>query len=437
MKISFITPKPPYNGFSYFKIPSLGGLYLGTILKNEGHDVRVYDEKLKLDLSGLDDFILSSDFVGISILSANANRGYELADRIRELNPKTKILFGGVHATALPEEAAEHGDHVVLGEAELVISDIINGNITDTIVPGIKPNLNELPFVDFSLLENKEKMTVLPISTSRGCPYNCNFCYSTSLYGPKIRSRSGDNIFEEIKLRHEQGYDNFFFSDDNTPANRDFKRFLENIINADFKIKWHAESEISVAKDEEMLRLIKESNCGNLQIGLESIDQKSLDSYNKRQNVEEVEYYLRRLNEYKIPVHGMFMINDKDNKKTILDTVKFALKNKLTSIHFTILSPFPGTGLYETLDNAKKILTKYWNWFDGSHAVYAADSRKEMQKNLEYGFKQFYSIKNTLKDLFKLDIEYFKVKLVGYFYSRIKLREWRRTNKPFLKTLSD
>lgn len=439
MRISFITPKPGFNGYSFVRIPSLGPLYLGTILKNEGHEVRVYDEKLKIDvLKNIDDFILGSDFVGISIITANANRGYKIAEKIKELNSNSEIIFGGPHATALPEEALQYGDYVVKGEAELVISDIVNGKVKDKIIEGEKPDLDKLPYIDISILQNKKKMNIFPISTSRGCPGNCEFCYTTFMYGPKYRFRNGENISNEVKLRYQQGYRKFFFSDDNTTANKkEFKKALENIINDGLKITWYGESSVDVAKDEELLRLIKKSNCGNLQIGFESINQKTLERYNKKQKVEDIENCISKLNNYKIPVHGMFIIDgDSDNKNTILDTVKFAVRNKLYPIQFSMLFPIPGTRLYEKLEDTKRIFTKYWDWFDGSHIVFKVDSPKQLQKNFEYAYKKFYSIKNTMKDFFRFDFKSFKIKFLGYFYSRHKLREWKRVNKEFINRLN-
>jgi len=436
-RISFIAPKPPYNGYSFLRIPSLGPLYLGTILKNEGHDVKVYDEKLDVDvLKDLDDFILTSDYIGISIISANAIRGYKIADKIRELNKTAKIIFGGPHATALPDETLIHGDYIVLGEAELVISDIINGKIGKKKIKGEKPELNSLPYIDISLLQKKEKITVFPISTSRGCPNDCEFCYSTLVYGSKYRFRSGENIFNEIKLRCNQGYRKFFFSDDNTTANKtEFKKLLGRIIEENLRITWYGESRADVAKDEEMLRLIKKSNCGHLQIGFESINQETLDRYNKRQKIWDIEYCINRLNNYKIPIHGMFIIDETDTKKTILNTIKFALKNKIYSVQFSLLFPIPGTRLYERLEKTKRIFTNYWDWFDGSHIVFKVNSPKQLQKNFEYAYKKFYSIRNTVKDFFRFDFKSFDIKFRGYFYSRRKLMEWKSINKDFLKKI--
>lgn len=125
MKISLVEPKSP--GFNFYTwiikhVPLLGPIYLGTILKNEGHDVTIYNENFKkVDYAKIKD----SDILGISIMTSTAPRGYEIAENFRLLNPKGKVIIGGCHATFLPQEAAQYADHVVTGEGELIISDLV------------------------------------------------------------------------------------------------------------------------------------------------------------------------------------------------------------------------------------------------------------------------------------------------------------------------
>ena len=170
MKIALIEPAASEaNVYSKLHMPLLGPVYLGTVLKNRGHKVEIYNEDIyRPDYSRLD-----ADLIGISVLTSTAKRGYEIARRF----PKEKVIIGGVHASLLPEEALQYARQVVVGEAEAVIADVAEGLIKDAIVYG-KPiqSLDSLPYPDFSLIKGyRSSPWITPISTSRGCPFDCTF----------------------------------------------------------------------------------------------------------------------------------------------------------------------------------------------------------------------------------------------------------------------
>ncbi len=207
MKIVFIEPRSSEaNIYSKIAMPLLGPIYLGTILKNRGHQVEIYKE----DIRTHDYPKLQADVIAISILTSTAKRGYEIARKF----PKEKVIIGGVHASLLPDEAIKFARQVVVGEAEEVILDIIEGKIKEPIVYGKSvKNLDDLPYPDFSLIKGyKEPPLVTPISTSRGCPFDCSFCSVTKLFGRKYRFRSAENIIQELISRNAK---QFFFCDDN------------------------------------------------------------------------------------------------------------------------------------------------------------------------------------------------------------------------------
>jgi radical SAM superfamily enzyme YgiQ (UPF0313 family) len=223
VKIAFVEPKAPFVNFYSWAIkfiPLMGPVYLGTILKNEGHDVAIHNENFKeIDFSKIKD----ADVLGISMMTSTAPRGYEIAEYYRAANPKGKVIIGGSHATFLPEEAAQYADHVVIGEAESVISDLIRNGGEKIIQGSPLENLDELPFPDFSLIEGYGKRRPMtPVMTSRGCPYDCEFCSVTPMFGRRYRFRSTENIIEELS---QHKHKRLFFYDDNFTANR--KRTVE------------------------------------------------------------------------------------------------------------------------------------------------------------------------------------------------------------------
>ncbi len=427
MKISFVEPKTPfYNVYSSAikYLPLLGPVYLGTILKNEGHDVTIYNENFKqIDYAKIKD----SDILAISIMTSTAPRGYEIAEIFRSLNPGGRIIIGGSHATFLPEEAAQYADHVVTGEGELVISDLIK-NGGEKIIPG-RPveNLDDLPFPDFSLIDGfKKDMPVTPVSTSRGCPYDCTFCSVTQMFGRRYRFRSTESVIQELsQFKHRH----IFFYDDNFAAS---KKRTEELLNQMIERKltpgWTAQDRADVAKDEQMVKLMAKAGCRRLCIGFESMNPEVLKQYNKRQTPEDTTNCIKVLHKYGIKVHGMFI---SDGYSDIYD------KLRIDSLQLSILTPVIGSRLYSTIKGAGQLIAqKYptdWKLFDGGHVVHWPDNLSpfEMQKQTTQALKRFYSRLNMVKMLLRGRFEGFYVRREGF---RI-IKKWEAQNKDYLARL--
>ena len=260
--IVFVEPKGSFNGYGYsqlYRLPLMGSLCLGTILKEAGHEVlllrdkvrSVYDEKKKR----LHEAIMRADVVAMSVLTSTANRAYQVADAIRSASPKTKIIMGGAHPTYMPEEAIKHSDLVVKGEGEEIILDAVTDkNLTGIVQGPAVADLNSYPYPDFSIIsDQKRPLKRTPISTSRGCPYNCLFCTVSSTFGRKYRFRDPENILGEIEMRVAQGHKHFFFYDDNFAADKvGTKILLEGIIRKGLKIGWTAEARSNMVERREV-----------------------------------------------------------------------------------------------------------------------------------------------------------------------------------------
>jgi len=301
-------------------MPLLGPIYLGTILKEKGHQVEIYNE----DIFAPDYSKLEADLIGISILTVTANRGYEIAKKF----PKEKVIIGGIHASLLPEEAIQYARQVVIGEAENVIVDIVEGRLTDPIVKGIPvKNLDSLPHPDFSLLKGyKSTSMITPISTSRGCPYDCSFCTVTKLFGRKYRFRSAEDVIAEIKTRKAR---RFFFCDDNFTANLKRTNLLLNLLKKNNVKNWACQVRCDVAKNDDLLNKMRSSGCDVVCVGFESINTKTLEAFNKNQSVDEIIHSIKAFHKRNIKIHGMFVFgSDYDNQKTIWETLRFAIKQK-------------------------------------------------------------------------------------------------------------
>ena len=400
--VAFVEPRGSFNAYGYFRLPLMGSLVLGTMLKEAGHDVSVLrDSVVSVCDKGkekLHERLVQADVVAISVMTSTADRAYQIADAIRSVAPRIKIIMGGPHATYMSEEALEHSDLVVKGEGEGVILDAVNQKNMTGIVQGAPvENLDEIPFPDLSILKDQGRPPrSTPISTSRGCPYDCIFCTVSSTFGRKYRFRDPKNVLEEIRMRVSQGHREFFFYDDNFAANRSgTKELLEGMAQLDVKIKWSAEARTNIARDEELLKLMSRANCHRMLIGLESINPRTLEQYNKGQTVEDVKRCITRLHDHNIGVHGMFALgSDDDDAETIRDTVKFCHKMKLDSVQFAILHPLPGSRLYDILDSENRIFTKNWSLYDGTHVVFRPGKLQplELQEKFFWAWKKFYSL---------------------------------------------
>lgn len=420
MKIVLIEPRScEANVYSKISMPLLGPVYLGTILKNRGHEVQIYNEDIQMpDYAKLD-----ADVIGISILTSTAKRGYEIA----RMFPKEKVIMGGVHASLLPEEALEVARQVVVGEAEGVIVDVVEGRRRESVVKGDHvEDLDALPYPDFSLIKGYRKIPLItPISTSRGCPFDCSFCSVTKMFGRRYRFRSAENTMAEIKSRIGK---KFFFCDDNFTADIKRTRHLLGLMRKNRIKDWVCQARCDVAKDASLMDLMAQAGCGIVCIGFESVNQKTLEAYKKRQTLSEIVSAIRSFHKRHIRIHGMFVLGaDDDNKNSVWETLKFAVKEKIDTIQMMILTPFPGTKVYDDLQAQKRIFTRDWSLYDGQHIVFKPNllSAHELQVNVLKAYAKFYSLYQSVFLFFKLQLRNAMFRFMGYMI----VKDWRRHNR--------
>ena len=453
-KIVFIEPKAPnLHIFSMYPLPRLGNLILGTMMKKRGWDVEIILEEIqKIDFDGLK----SVSLVGISTITSTAPRAYAIADKFREMG--ITVIMGGPHVTYLPEEALEHADFVVRGEGERPLMAFIDawegaqdyssvpnlscrrdGLIAHNPMLAFSKDLDEIPAPDFSLLRKSGRRrlgerTIIPVLTSRGCPFDCSFCSVTGLFGKQYRFRSTANVIEELR-RYNSRKNIIFFYDDNFAANRKHtKDLLEAMIQERFKFQWTTQVRADIARDPELVGLMKKAGCYTLFIGLESVNPESLKAMKKEQTVEEIAQALKVLRKHRIHVHGMFVYGfDSDDWQTVKNTVKFAKKARLTSTQFLILTPLPGSEFYNRVTSENRIAFHDWSLYDAHHAVFqpARFSLSGLQKAQIFSHKKFYSRLQQVKRLLKGKWMALGVAL----YARNLNRIWRKKNKTFLKVL--
>jgi radical SAM superfamily enzyme YgiQ (UPF0313 family) len=386
-------------------------LLIATILRKAGFNVKIYNDlQNEIDRSRINE-----EIVLISSITSSSRRAYEIADMF----PDRKVILGGVHASSLPEEASEHADHVVTGECENVIVDLVSGKIRDKIVRGSRiEDLDAIPHLDYSLL--KKLPDILPVQTSRGCNHKCNYCTVPLMYGG-YRSRSPENVVAELtNYRRDNGEINkvdFRIDADFTFDRKRAIKIMELMRAEEIRPRViAANSRLQIFRDKELLSHLSGRNI-TLCVGIESLSQEVLDSYEKNQRETEISEAVRVFHDNDIKVMGYLLYGaDQDDKDTLKRYKEFINRSKLDYYHISVLTPYPGTGLHRNLISQNRIFTSDWTYYDGLHVTYrpARMSAYEMQKSFYDFYSEEFSWKSMLNPRLLLNFELLRNKFMIY-----------------------
>jgi radical SAM superfamily enzyme YgiQ (UPF0313 family) len=365
MKILLISPgKEREKKIKHrYVIPQLA-LHILEGLTPSRHEVKIIDEET--DDINLDE---NCDLVGISCITFNAPRAYYLASEFR-LRGK-KIVLGGIHPTILPDEALGYADTVVIGEAEGVweklLEDFEAGKLQRKYQHYNPPLGRRIPL---KLGENLKRRltTIIPVMSSRGCPYNCEFCSVTDLYGKIPRYAPVDKVVHDIE---DSGGSLFIFMDDNIVGNPGYARELFKAIKP-LRIKWIGQGSISFVNDYELIKLAAESGCAGLLFGLESVTKAQMALMGKAiKDISQLEEGIKRVQGLGIHFNASLVFGfDNDTSATFPETLDFLQRNKIGSAIFNILTPYPGTRIYEQFKNEGRLLTMNWKYYDHKTVVF-------------------------------------------------------------------
>ena len=443
--IYFIEAKSPgVHIFSRTPIPRLGTIIMATILKNMGYNTKVFIEDISNPDWGL---MEDADMICISSITSTAPRAYQIAKRFTA--KKVPVVMGGPHSTFMTEESLQYADYVVRGEGEETIVELVEHLKAGLPLDEIKglsfksgegetvrhnpareliPDLDVAPIPDFSLVYKWEKAKVAPVATSRGCPFACKFCSVIPMFGRKYRFKSVQRVIEEVKAVSSSGH--VFFIDDNFAANKKrTKELLKAIKDNKIKLEWSAQVRTDIAKDPELLKLMKETGCFSVFIGFESINPQTLDSFNKSQSIDDINNCIKILKDHSINIHGMFVLgSDTDDIQTIRDTQRYAKKLGIESIQFMMLTPLPGTPVFEELKEQGRLIHTEWSKYDAHHAVFEPRLMTAFELHIETlkAMAKFYSWPAILRNLWHLDIFYSFVGLYGKRSARKSLLNAKR-----------
>jgi len=381
-RLLFINPKPKINfnlgtEVPILNFPPLSFGYLAACTPSDW-EMKVIDENLKR-YNGEE-----ADLVCFTSVTYNAPRVYELASQFKEKGITT--IMGGIHASMMPDEASRFVDTVVVGEGEKVWPKIISDfekNRLKSYYKGEKASLDKLPMPrrDIYPKKYKNRGLIQTVQTARGCPMDCEFCSVTAFNGGIYRQRPIDDVLDELEALNSKIV---FFIDDNIlgygkAAEKRAIDLFKGIIDRGIKMKWGSQVSINFVNNDKVLKYAGESGCFGMFCGLESLDEESLKSMHKTRNLKEgvakFKGDIRKFQDYGIGVFGSFIFGNDTGKKDIFKkTSDFILDSGLDGSQLSILTPLPGTRLYQRLkDENRLIYTDFphdWIYYDVETLVF-------------------------------------------------------------------
>lgn len=475
MKIRFLEPAEiPYkktiqNYFvydKYIRTPSHGLMLLATILNKYEKDVKMYSE----NISYIDwDDILDADIVFISAFTYQAIRAYALADKIKS-SSKAIVVLGGLHPSAIPNEAIEHCDYVMVGEGDESIIDIYQAiknnkkidfagvvykDETNTIVnTGRREHPKNLDTVlDPNILYGFNKVTkyntIWPqVHASRGCPHNCDYCSLINLYGNKVRTRSIESVLEDIKRQHnfykqnskKRFVDMMWLTDDNLFANRAYAiQLLQAIIKENLSLSFTVQVRYEVGFDNEMLTLLKQANFKEVAMGIEFIDDESFVLQNKKSTRDEIIASIQNIQSHGIRVRGLFIIgSDAHQAGCGKQLAEFVRDNNIEGVLIQGMYFVPNTTAYKNTED--RLLHKDYSKYNGNIVHQTKQiAPYQMQQEIIHASRLIYSkkiyIQNILKTIIrKKSLESFFL-FAGEYYWHANTRKRLKKELVYLKNI--
>jgi len=346
------------------------------------------------------------DLVGITATCATSERAYEIAAEFRKR--KVPVVMGGFHVTLHPEEALEHCDAVVVGEAESVWAQVLEDARAKRLQPRYQApayhDLTGLPRPRLELVDfHRYRVKIAPTQTSRGCPYHCAFCEVPIVYGHTYRRRPLDEVIEEIKANVRiTGLRKIYFIDDNLTGHRDYAKELFKAL-IPLKVRWSCLWTINTSRDEELLDLAKESGCSHVNIGIENVCPESISSIDKVQNpVQEYEWLLGRLRQRGIFYSLNFMFGlDGDRREIFAETLDFLERIKAPMAFFNVATPRRGTPMWDQLHQEGRLHNPEAEKYLGMVCNFIPKNitPEECEAQVWDCFQKFYSLRSICRRL--------------------------------------
>lgn len=451
-----------YTYNKYIRNPSTGLITLTTIVKDIVDDTLMYSEAIsKIIFKD----VLDSDIVFIGINTFNAVRGYKIASFIKKKS-KALVVIGGLHATLNYVETVDYCDYVLLGEGDELIKEFIKAinNNKPIDFPGvvykkdgklihtgkIQPpeNIDTIP--NRYLVYNYHKMAKLntlwpQVHASRGCPHNCDYCTVVRLFGRKVRTRTPENVVEDIKQSIAFHKGKFFprlskcvwITDDNFHADREWAvSVLNAIIDSGIKYNFSVQARYEVGFDDELLDLMKKAGFIELAIGIEFLEDESFKEFHKNSTYSEIVKSIKNIQKHGIGVRGLFIVGADNHTVGVGDKiVDFVIKNNIHGVLIQSMFFVPGTPVYDT--HKDSLIHTNWEKYNGNVVHYPTNIQPyELQQEIINASAKIYSIKRLIYAI----IHYKwinKFLFIGEFFWHISIRDELKRELPYLKSLQN
>ena len=395
LRIALISPKGPLYrhrggifGQSLRYMPLTLPTLKALVPDDVNAEVTCIDEGI-----GTVDLGLDADLIGMTVITGSAPRAYELSRQFRRRG--IPVVLGGPHVTLVPDDAQPHADSIVVGYAEdewpRLLRDFVAGRLQPRYTQAPDLDLAGRPLPDRSVLPRSRYLTSHVFEATRGCVHNCSFCVVPTAWGRRPYQKPIDDVLEDIRRQKTR---RAIFIDLNLIADKHYAaRLFEALIP--LKIQWYGLATTLLCDDLPLLDLVARSGCRGLLMGLESLFSQNLNDSHKAFN-DPAKYPLvvERLHERRIALQGCFVFGlDEDRPDVFLKTAQFAIDAGIDLPRFAIITPFPGTPLYQQLASQGRILTRDWELYDGQHVVFqpAHMSVDELERGTETAWKHAYS----------------------------------------------
>jgi radical SAM superfamily enzyme YgiQ (UPF0313 family) len=424
-------------------------LWAATLAAHTPDDVEVTfrDDGLEpIDLAKESD---APDLVGISVSSKTACRAYAIADAYRKRG--SKVILGGIHVTALPDEGLEHADAVFSGEAEFlwqkVIEDTKRGKLgastslvhRNVYKPLEWPRLENLPIPKRDIVKSLKYVPFDVVQTTRGCPFPCEFCSVSTYNGTTFRFRPVKEVIAELELVGQR----VLFGDDNVMIHTKYSHELFEAM-VPLKKHWVAQASLAALHRVENVEVMARAGCKALFIGFESVDDTAVRGAGKKQNKpRKYQDVVRMLSDHGIAVWGSFVFGlDDDGGDAFMRTVDFCVESKMTMALFALLTPYPGTRLYKRLKEEDRLTKDRW-WLSQDHDTGAPFfepkrmSRDQLRTGWVKAWREMYSMKSIrrrydfgLSHSWIQNVAFWPINLMMHELAERKIaggdREWRK-----------
>ncbi len=362
MKVTFIMPcVGRKSGKTYVRTWQMEPLVIAVLsaLTPKTIERRFFDDRIEEI-----DFDEPTDIAAITVETYTARRSYQIAAAFRKRG--VAVVLGGFHVTLMPDEATPHADAVVIGEAEecwpRLLDEFAYGRLASRYTSVNRPDLRGLQ-PDRGIYGNRNYVNISLIESGRGCRYGCEFCSISSFFRGTFRTRPTEDVLHELGTLDRKRI--VFFVDDNIAADPLQCRELFGAM-IPLKIKWVGQVSIDIARNQELLALMKKSGCLGVLVGFESLEPGNLRTMRKGVNNQARDFSncLELFRKYGLVVYGTFLFGyDHDTENTFRNTYRFVQKHRLFFAAFNHLVPFPGTPLYRRLEEEGRLLYDRW-WLD-------------------------------------------------------------------------